>query len=72
MNTQLVLGIAGLLLGALGLNAVVILRFTWKQGQWNGRVTALLEEHQRDLVQHDKRINQAETDIAHLKGALGA
>ena len=67
MNIEIV---AGLILAGLGINLVVILRFTWQQGHWTGKVTTLLDEHQKDLTQHDKRIGSAEQDIAHIKGSL--
>lgn len=54
----------------LALNFVGLVGLLWKHGQWTGHVTTLLKEHQRDIIQHDRRINDIEIDVANLRGQV--
>lgn len=63
-QTLIIVGIGA----GIVVNLMALLGLIWKFGSWSGRVTALLEDHQKDLTQHDKRIGQAERDISEMRG----
>ncbi len=59
------------ILGGIAVNSIVIMALIWRFGSWSGRVTTLLEAHQRDLVVHDKTLGRLDREVAEMRGAQG-
>ena len=61
-----------LVYGGLLINLLVVVGGILKFGTWSGRVTVLLEQHQKGLDDHDTRIVDLGREVSHMQGAADA